>query len=133
MNLLSLLTPKTMTFYATSKSSLRQVIEKMDYHRFSVIPIIDEDGKYVNSLSEGDILRYVKHQNRFDIEELENVNVEEIERHRPYEAARIDASFDELVQMSLNQNFIPIIDDRGIFIGIVRRSAVIKSLKEPEE
>ena len=26
----------------------------------------------------------------------------------------------------MNQNFVPVVDDRGVFIGIVRRQAIIK-------
>ena len=33
---------------------------------------------------------------------------------------------DQLVEAAMNQNFVPVVDDRGVFIGIVRRQAIIK-------
>lgn len=130
MNIFSLMTPKSLTFYLSTKFTLRQAIEKMEYHKYSVIPVIDEDGKFVESISEGDILRFFKTNNGIiDLSETEKIEVNQIEKFKPYKALRVDAEFDEMVELSLVQNFIPIIDDRGIFIGIVRRSAIIKELK----
>ena len=45
MNVLSFLTPKAMVAYLDTEDTLRQAIEKMEFHRFSVIPCIDADGK----------------------------------------------------------------------------------------
>ena len=33
---------------------------------------------------------------------------------------------DELIEAAMNQNFVPVVDDRGMFIGIVRRQAIIR-------
>ena len=33
---------------------------------------------------------------------------------------------EDLIEKSLNQNFIPVVDDRGVFIGIVKRKAIIQ-------
>ncbi len=35
-------------------------------------------------------------------------------------------SMDQLIEAAMNQNFVPVVDDRGIFIGIVRRQAIIR-------
>ena len=33
---------------------------------------------------------------------------------------------EDLVDKALNQNFVPVVDDRGVFIGIVKRKAIIQ-------
>ena len=33
---------------------------------------------------------------------------------------------DQLIEAAMNQNFVPVVDDRGMFIGIVRRQAIIR-------
>ena len=33
---------------------------------------------------------------------------------------------DELYELAMNQNFVPVTDDEGIFIGIVTRKNIIK-------
>ena len=38
----------------------------------------------------------------------------------------VTTSMDQLIEAAMNQNFVPVVDDRGIFIGIVRRQAIIR-------
>ena len=50
MNILFFLTPKSDVAYIYDSYSLRQVLEKMEYHKYSCIPVISENGKYVEPL-----------------------------------------------------------------------------------
>ena len=45
---------------------------------------------------------------------------------RDYKAVTVTTSMDQLIEAAMNQNFVPVVDDRGIFIGIVRRQAIIR-------
>ncbi|MDE6655812.1 MAG: CBS domain-containing protein, partial [Anaeroplasmataceae bacterium] len=112
MNIISLLTPKDKTFYLDSKSTIRQALEKYDYHKFTVIPLIDKDGHYVSTLSEGDILRYIKNNCNFDLDVAESQSVDGIDKYRPYKALDISCSIQEVIKLSFEQNFIPMVDDR---------------------
>jgi CBS domain-containing protein len=56
MNIIFLLTPKTDVAYVYDKDTLRQVLEKMAHHRYTAIPIINQEGEYVGTLTEGDLL-----------------------------------------------------------------------------
>ncbi len=125
MNILTLLTPKDKTFYLNSDSSIRQVLEKFDYHKFTVVPLIDEEGRYLSTISEGDILRYIKNNCNFNLKYAENTKIVDIEIYRAYKALDINCSVKEIIELSLNQNFIPIVDDRGMYIGIIKRKDVI--------
>lgn len=125
MNILSFLTPKDKTLYLNTNSSIRQVLEKLDYHKFTVVPLLDEEGKYLTTISEGDILRYIKDNANFDIHLAQETKILEIEVYRPYEALDINCSLKDVLALAMNQNFIPMIDDRGIFIGIIKRKDLI--------
>lgn len=127
-NILNFLTPKQQTFYLESDSTIRQVLEKFDVHKFSVVPIIDENGVYVTTISEGDILRFIKNICNFNQSLSEKIKINSIEIYRPYKSLYINASMEEVIKLSLDQNFIPLVDDRGVFIGIIKRKEVIEYL-----
>ncbi len=128
MKLLLLLTPKNQTSYLEINSTIRQALEKMDNRKFTVVPLLDSAGKYISTISEGDILRYIKNHENFDLKAAENVRVCDIEKYRPYVALNSNADVQDVIEMSLNQNFIPMVDDRGMYIGIVKRKDVIAHL-----
>ena len=109
MNIFTIITPKIQTVFIDSESTIRQALETFDFHKFNVVPLVDEEGKYVSTLSEGDILRYIKNEVKFDLEKAESVKVSTIEKHRSYEAITIDSSFDDILRLSINQNFVPIV------------------------
>lgn len=128
MNIFEFLTPKANTFYLPSDSTIRQALEKFDTYKFSVVPLIDDNGAYVSTLSVGDILRYIKNNCNFDISMAENNRVDKLEKYRPYIALPISTPVEEIIKLSLEQNFVPIIDDRGMFIGIIKRKTIIDTL-----
>ena len=89
VNILSFLTPKSETLYLNNDSTIRQTLERFDYYKYSVVPLLDDEGKYVTTISEGDILRYIKNDAYFDIRIAESVKVGNIEKYRPYKALTI--------------------------------------------
>lgn len=133
MNLFQYFTPKSETHYLDPNATIRQALEKFDYHKFSVVPLVDGEGKFVSTVSDGDILRYIKNCAGFDIAVAEKVCVSEIERYRPYRACRTDESIEELFRLALDQNFVPLIDDRGVYIGIIKRKTILRYLYEQHE
>ena len=77
--ILSILTPKKITFYLNENSTIRQALEKFDVHKFSVVPLVDDEGHYAGTLSEGDILRFIKNDVHFNIDDAEGVSIKDIE------------------------------------------------------
>ena len=63
MNVLFSLTPKSEVAYLYDDYSLRQALEKMEHYRYSAVPVIDRNGCYVGTLTEGDLLWYIKDHN----------------------------------------------------------------------
>ena len=121
MNILFFLTPKCDVAYVKEEDSLRNTLEKMEFHRYSAIPVLSKDGKFAGTLTEGDLLWEIKNQLNLDLKEAEKVLVKDIPMRKNFEAVGINSSMEGLVARSLTQNFVPVVDDLGHFIGIVKR------------
>lgn len=130
MNILFYLTPKCDCAYIDTSDTLRQAMEKMEYHRYSAIPILDEGGSYVGILTEGDLLWNIKNKYDLDLKEAENVPVTDVDRKRDYTPVSIRSSMEDLINVALSQNFVPVVDDADKFIGIVTRKDIIKYFSE---
>ena len=128
MNVFTALTPKMMTMYMDPKTTIRQALEKFDAHKFSAVPIVDGKGNYITTISEGDILRFIKKNNYFDLRQAEKTLVIDIEHYRPYKSLSQTGTEKEMLELILLQNFIPIVDDRGKYIGIVKRKDIMRLL-----
>ena len=135
MKIAFLLTPKSELLYENDDATMRQLIERMEHHGYSAIPIIDEAGKYQGTITEGDVLRKIKNTEELTFGDTNKVTVDQIPMKRKHHAVTINAEVDEIIQLSKSQNFIPVVDDEGVFIGIIKRSDVIdycyKKIKNP--
>ena len=125
MNILFFLTPKNEVAYIHDTDSLRQALEKMEHYRYSAIPIIDRNGCYIGTMTEGDFLWYIKDHNIIDLKETEKIPLKSIKRRWHNEPVNVDCEIEDLILTSMNQNFVPVIDDKKIFIGIIRRKDII--------
>lgn len=138
MNIASLLIPRSMVTYLYDDFSLRQGLEKMRYHKHSAVPVVTRENRYVGTLSEGDFLWYLidymkeseTNRKSVDFRDFENVFLKEILQKDKNPPVRINTKIIELVDRASNQNFIPVIDDRDSFIGIVTRKAIITRLSK---
>ena len=129
LNVFELLTPKSSVAFILDNSTVRQALEKIVYHKYAVVPVLNNAGEYVGTISEGDLLRFIVAQDGIDKEECEDILIKDIDKYRSYAPVKVDASFDEIYEASLNQNFIPIVDDRNVFIGLIRRKEVMVYIK----
>ncbi len=127
MNVILLLKHKDTVKYVYENNTLRQGLEKMRAHGYTAIPVISEDGKYKGTVSEGDFLWHIIDKAKSGgIKEQETAFVHDIMRKDFNPAVKIDVEMDELLNRAMSQNFIPVTDDRGTFIGIVTRQDIIK-------
>ena len=108
MNILFFLTPKSDVAYIFENETLRQTLEKMEHRKFSCIPLLSLDGKYKGSISEGDLLWGMK------------------TLRATYKAVHADSDMEDLLDKAINQNYVPVVDDQGYFIGIITRKEIIK-------
>ncbi len=127
MNVLRFLTPKIEVEYVNIDSTVRQGLEKMRYHGYAAIPVIDDEGLYKGTVTEGDFLWALYNNNNPDLKKLEKTELKTIIRH-DYQPVLASASIDEILTRAYYQNFVPVVDDRGVFIGIIKRKEIIKHL-----
>lgn len=125
MNIAFFLTPKNEVIYEYLDATMRQAIERMEHHGYTAIPLIDKDGKYVGTLTEGDILWKLKNTPDLSFKNSEIVKINEISRRIKHKSVSINADVESLISLSTTQNFVPVVDDEGIFIGIIKRSDII--------
>ena len=128
MNAAFFLTPKSDVAYLYSDCSIRQGLERMKRSGYTAIPVLSREGTYLGMIREGDFLWYLTDQ-AYDasIRDLENVRITEI--MKPGAAAEpITVSIEKIIERAVDQNFVPLVDDNGRFIGIVTRGRVMKYL-----
>lgn len=126
MNAIQLLTPKSQVAYLFDTMTLRQALEKMEHHRYTCIPILNKEGEFVGTITEGDLLWSIKNQYNLSLKNAEEILLSEISRKRDYQPVNINARLDELMIMAMTQNFVPMVDDRKAFIGIVTRKDILQ-------
>lgn len=125
MNIAFFLTPKLEVIYEKSNNTMRQAIERMEYHRYSAIPILNDKGMYVGTLTEGDLLWKLKNTPDLDFINTSKIAISDIAMHTNAKPVHIDSNIEDLIANSITQNFIPVVDDNNIFIGIIKRSDII--------
>lgn len=126
MNILFFLTPKSEVAYLHDTDSLGQALKKMESHRYSAIPIIArESGRYVGTLTEGDLLWNIKDNENLSLQGAEKLSIMEIVRNRDNEPVEADADMEDLINKAVNQNFVPVVDGDQCFIGIIKRKDII--------
>lgn len=127
------LTPKSKIKIIDETMSIRQVLEIFEHYRYQVIPLLSKDGKYLHSISEGDLLHYLKNNLKFDIKEYENHNINEVPIYRDYVAINVREELPYLFYKLKDQNYVPVIDDKGSFIGIITRKSILEYLIKNKE
>ena len=130
MNILYFLTPKNQVANIYEDSNLRQLMEKRDYHKYSAIPVINHEGQYVGTVAEGDILRVVKDKFNMNLQAAQGIAVKDIPRRTEVLPVNANASIDDIMDMAIVQNFVPVTDDNNVFIGIVTRKDILKYFRD---
>lgn len=125
MNVAFFLTPKSEVVYETIDATMRQVIERMEHHGYTAIPLIDRSGKYIGTLTEGDILWKLKNTPDLNFKNTNTVTVKDIKRKVNHQPVAISENIESLITLAVSQNFVPVVDDDNTFIGIIKRSDII--------
>lgn len=125
-NILFFLTPKAMCNYLYDDFTLRQALEKMEGTGYAALPILNKRGEYRGTLTEGDLLWGIKNMCYMDMRQAEARRIMEISRRKDNIPVRVTTSMRDLVERASTQNFVPVVDDKEAFIGIITRRAIIK-------
>ena len=127
-NVLFFLTPKCDVVYVYEDSNIRQVLEKIRFHKYTAMPIISRDGKYVGTITEGDLLWKMADENIATFEEAEEIPISDISRRVNNHPVNAEAKMENPIDLAIRQNFVPVVDDENVFIGIVTRKDIIQYL-----
>jgi CBS domain-containing protein len=123
MNILFCLTPKEKVAYIYDDYSIRQALEKMHIYRYKSIPILNRNGDYVGTLSEGDLLWYLKDHHK-EFAKYEQVSISKVPRNKDNISVQIHTNIEDIIDVATQQNFVPVLDDFGAFIGIITRKDI---------
>ena len=132
-NILFFLTPKAMCAYLHDDFTIRQALEKMEGSGYAALPILNRRGEYRGTLTEGDLLWALKNMCYMDMRQAEAHRIMEIYRRKDNVPVRVTTSMHELIDRASTQNFVPVVDDRNVFIGIVRRTAILQQIAKDYE
>ncbi|VBB07419.1 Hypothetical protein LUCI_2668 [Lucifera butyrica] len=126
MNIAFFLIPKGEVIYLPLNCTMRQALEKMEYHRYTAVPLIDEHGRYAGTITEGDLLWKMKNTPGLTFADTERVMLREISRRMTNQPVRVDSEMEDLLSLVVVQNFVPVVDDGNTFIGIIRRREILE-------
>lgn len=126
MNVAFFLIPKKDVVHLNENATMRQALERMEYHSYAAVPVINDEGKYVGTITEGDLLWKLKNTPGLTFQNTEDIYLSEVEQHVQNLPITIDAEMEDLISRAVVQNFVPVIDDQHVFIGIVRRREMIE-------
>lgn len=130
MNTAFFLKPKSEVVFLYDDMPLAQALDAMRSKGYASVPVIDREGRYLNTVSEGDFLAALaqtdgEHLRMLSAQEAEGKKLSSILRDDRNPPSHIGDPVEALLTRTAAQNFVPIVDDRGVFIGIVTRRAVI--------
>ena len=131
MNVITLLTPKAQVAYLYEDFTIRQGLEKLRVLGYTAIPVLSRDGTYRGSVSEGDFLWSLLDNEDNSLRAQEKLPLKSIIRDDFHPAVSVRVTMEELLEQAMRQSFSPVVDDRGVFIGIVTRQTIMRKLALP--
>ena len=129
MSVASFLTPKHEVTWLPADVTIRQALNLMQVRRHVAVPLLDAGGHYVGTLTDGDLLRHLIPYFGREPGELTaalETPIADVERQMQNHPVHIDAPMATLTERAVAQSFVPVVDDRGVFSGIVRRQQLFE-------
>lgn len=126
MEIKTFLYPKESVSFLTTAATMKEAMDTLEACRYSAIPIIDGDGVYVGTLSEGDLLWKLKATPGLSFDTMHEIPVTGIKKRIVHECVALGADFDDMLTLAADQNFVPVVDDNRVFLGIIRRKDIIE-------
>ena len=120
-----LLTPKSELTTLKASMTIRQALESMRHSKYTAMAVLDQHGHYVGTVNEGDFLWYLLDTGQNKTRELEDDALKAIVRKDWNPSITAIESVASVLDRIMDQNFVPVVDDRGMFMGIITRKSVI--------
>ncbi|HEY0466891.1 MAG TPA: CBS domain-containing protein [Polyangiaceae bacterium] len=126
MQFAAFLTPKSEVVWVSASGSVEQALERMKPNGFAAVPILDDEGCYVGTLSTSDLMWFLLPAGSAWQELARATAPLMVPRRLSGLVVHVDASVSVLIKAAIEHSFVSVVDDRGVFVGIVRRRPVIE-------
>ena len=123
MNIMLFLTHKSDITYLYDDYTIAEGLEVLRKTSYTAVPLITREGKYLGTVTEGDFLWALTAQEVWESRGI--LRMDAVKRHVKNKPVRADAQMTDLLDTAMNQNFVPVIDDRDCFVGIVTRKRIL--------
>ncbi len=124
-----LLTPKSKLTTLYSDMNIKQALDIIIKSGLTGVPVLERESKrYLYSISTSALLKKVTESK--DLEKTYGEPLASVPLERMSLAASVDSEVQGLIYLIVNQNFVPIVDNSGVFQGIVTRKAIINYLSD---
>ncbi len=131
MNVVSLLTPKIQVVYLYEDYTIQKSLKILREKGFTAVPVLTREGQYVGTVSEGDFLWHFLDREDDSLRLQERKLLKEVLRPNFNPPVSVRVGMDALLERAMGQNFVPVVDDRGAFMGIVTRRTILRKLTVP--
>lgn len=121
----SILTPYKnicMVFHDNNLVHAMMILKQSTYQQ---IPVLDYKNRFVGLISVGHIYKSIPDGFSTNFEDLRQYKVSDFLDTR-YAVAHLDTELEEILKLLLNFNFVNIVDDDGVFQGMITRSSFLK-------
>lgn len=126
MNALNFLKHKADVVFVYEDYSIKRAMDEFRESGYTALPILSREGLYIGTVTEGDFLRFLLHYDLIDMSETEQIELRDMPRRWNHRPIMVDARMEDLMQSAMEQNFVPMVDGRGGFMGIVTRRAILE-------
>jgi len=127
MNILLFLTPKQEVTLLYEDYTIGQALRSIENGGHPAVPVIRRTGEYMGTITVGDLLWYMRN-NDLTFAEAEKQPLRNVPHSRDNRPLLASMDLTDLLENSMVQNFAPVVDDRGMFIGIITRKRVLSHL-----
>ena len=128
VNIAKLMIPRVFTEVLYEDDTVAKALTIMKQHGYTAIPVLDKHEQFVGCVSEGDFLNHILNIGDMDLKTHEKFYVKDIVRKDFCPPITIDTDCKTIIEVILNQNFIPVVDCRNMMCGILTRKSIIEYL-----
>ena len=96
---------------------------------YSAIPVLDRKYRFRGLINTQIITDSILGMDHIEYERLPDIRVEEI-MQTDFPLIKIDERFQKALDLLINQNFLCVVDEDGLFMGILTRRVILKQLKK---
>lgn len=126
MNILFFLTPKTNVSYLYDDYTIAKALKTVHESHYTALPMINRDGKYIRTITEGDFLWGLLEHHELTKENVHEAKIGQVTGRVKNEAVSVSAKMEDLLEKAKDQNFVPVVDDDDVFIGIITRKDILR-------